>query len=853
MKIASYLSIALALIPAILGSAVGAGEYTIIDLGTLGGSSAAYGINNAGEAVGYSGVGPGQGTRAVLFKAGENPIDLGTLGGIINSAYAINDSGEAVGYSSFAGDPSRRAALFKVGRSPVYLGTLGGTESIAFNINNAGEAVGWAKLDPWITHAAGFKSGSNPRDLDAFAGTSSSASGINNAGEAVGLFTIVTSRVIQRASRFSAGRSPADLGTLGGPESSAVAINDAGDAVGWADLAGDTRDHAVLFRPGSNPVDLGTLGGIHSYAFDINNVGEVVGSSYDANNTMLHAVLYKEGSNPRDLNTFLPPNSGWILISAHGINDSGDIVGVGELNGQERAFLLKRNLIWGAKVNITLSNGSQRKGEFLVGSDGIRVFTRGDLEVIKANDSVIVESGTPLSKIASIALVPSAPEPSDPSYTASFADFGYNMYCSKDQSAGFALASDAYRGRSWNIVKADGSVERADNGIKLYAVPRRSAPASWVAPEARASASADDALKALIAEKAVAKFIPPQIAWAKTWQESPGPRNARWQGLGWNQYGFVTVRITGEIKYREDAAGSETTVVTYDGGIGIGQITGGTVFLTKPGGSTIWNHLWKLAGDTGYNLECAAKLLEVKRQQFSVTGTTFPIGNSQSPAGRTVLEHWFNALWAYNGKPSGRTASNSKAPVYPDQVWAKIRDGGRVSWTAGQTTQPRWSFWNPPISSYAVPSGQSITGTTMPGYTWSKQPTLGSDITGKTAHADVDLDGQVDAVLQSPRLSRAASADKLLISVTTDPNRAEIVKLDSLSATITAKRRGNLRSPLNATLFAVPNAIDVYEATFESPAKLAEGTYRITFSCRLTGTAQGGDTASGITWDVTVP
>jgi hypothetical protein len=45
-----------------------------------------------------------------------------------------------------------------------------------------------------------------------------------------------------------------------------------------------------------------------------------------------------------DINTLLPENSGWILRSAKGINDQGDIVGYGEINGENHAFLLTSSL-----------------------------------------------------------------------------------------------------------------------------------------------------------------------------------------------------------------------------------------------------------------------------------------------------------------------------------------------------------------------------------------------------------------------------------------------------------------------------------------------------------------------------
>ncbi len=52
-----------------------------------------------------------------------------------------------------------------------------------------------------------------------------------------------------------------------------------------------------------------------------------------------HAFLYGDGVLV-DLNSLLPPGSGWVLGQATGINDSGQIVGEGIINGQTHGFLL---------------------------------------------------------------------------------------------------------------------------------------------------------------------------------------------------------------------------------------------------------------------------------------------------------------------------------------------------------------------------------------------------------------------------------------------------------------------------------------------------------------------------------
>jgi probable HAF family extracellular repeat protein len=57
-------------------------------------------------------------------------------------------------------------------------------------------------------------------------------------------------------------------------------------------------------------------------ASDINNKGQVVGGSGGK------AFIWQDGK-MTDLNKLIPPDSGWLLVTATGINDAGQIVGVG--------------------------------------------------------------------------------------------------------------------------------------------------------------------------------------------------------------------------------------------------------------------------------------------------------------------------------------------------------------------------------------------------------------------------------------------------------------------------------------------------------------------------------------------
>ena len=70
-----------------------------------------------------------------------------------------------------------------------------------------------------------------------------------------------------------------------------------------------------------------------STAYAINNDGRIVGQGPKG------AFLYQDGTF-WDLNDFLPAGSGWVLRTARGINDKGQIVGSGQHDGKDRAFLL---------------------------------------------------------------------------------------------------------------------------------------------------------------------------------------------------------------------------------------------------------------------------------------------------------------------------------------------------------------------------------------------------------------------------------------------------------------------------------------------------------------------------------
>ena len=74
--------------------------------------------------------------------------------------------------------------------------------------------------------------------------------------------------------------------------------------------------------------DLGTLGGPTARANGINNVGQIVGVSRFQPQYGDHGFIWQRGV-ITDLNSLLDPRSGWTIIQAHEINDSGQIAALG--------------------------------------------------------------------------------------------------------------------------------------------------------------------------------------------------------------------------------------------------------------------------------------------------------------------------------------------------------------------------------------------------------------------------------------------------------------------------------------------------------------------------------------------
>lgn len=264
----------------------------VTDLGTLGtgSTSAGYGINAGGTVVGYSTILPSPSTVQHAFEfSGSLLTDTNPSGASSSQAFGINDAGQAVGTRALSG---ATRAFIELNGVYTTLGTLGGTVSRGRGINSLGYVTGESSLAGSSPVHAFLYNGSTMADLGTLGGTTSTGRSVNDLGQVSG--SAATAGGLNHAFLYTGG-SMADLGTLGGTTSNGYGVNNLGQVVGISTTAANAQ-RAFLYNDGtmnnlqdvfSSFLSNGTTVGFTelTIAEDISDSGWIVGTGRYFNGT----------------------------------------------------------------------------------------------------------------------------------------------------------------------------------------------------------------------------------------------------------------------------------------------------------------------------------------------------------------------------------------------------------------------------------------------------------------------------------------------------------------------------------------------------------------------------------------
>lgn len=298
-----------------------------------------FSINNNGAVVGtVVGDTPVNGWYVINATVWQNGSSIQPLSSLQSWGYGINDTGQVLG-AAYDGTRSK-LVLWQNGITTTLVPVGGeGNGAIGTYVNNSGQVVGTSYVPvpygypPTEPHGTLWQNGTT---VDLGSGLRYPTA-INDAGQIIGYSVSDQGWLWQNGSVVS-------LLGVGGPSylSRPQAINNVGQVVGYscttpANVYGDCSGnaaHATLWDNGA-VIDLGYLpGGASTYAnaLGINDAGQVVGTSGQG-------FLWTRESGMVSLQSLIDQQdpllkNGLTLSKGVAINDKGQIVAIGSINGQ---------------------------------------------------------------------------------------------------------------------------------------------------------------------------------------------------------------------------------------------------------------------------------------------------------------------------------------------------------------------------------------------------------------------------------------------------------------------------------------------------------------------------------------
>ncbi|HEY1601753.1 MAG TPA: PEP-CTERM sorting domain-containing protein [Pirellulales bacterium] len=292
-----------------------AADYTVTDLGTLGGSaSSARAISDSGLVTGAITIG----NQSHVFLYDGTMHDIGTGVGD-----GVNDAGMVTGTTPGASpDDSSRVFL--------YDGTMHDLgPGASYGINNSGEIV----LDGILGQGFLYYGGSmHPMPLLPGGINYAIPLAINNSGEAAGVgdAPLGYNPGAELYAFLYDGTTMHDIGTHGQTPDAVLFTSIAYGLNGHGDVVG--TDTALSTGGAGISGGFLNIGGVENAIpgiapTGVNNSDIVVGTSTTG------AAIYTLGGGLVNLDALIAPSSGWHITAAAAINDAGQIVGSGSFDG----------------------------------------------------------------------------------------------------------------------------------------------------------------------------------------------------------------------------------------------------------------------------------------------------------------------------------------------------------------------------------------------------------------------------------------------------------------------------------------------------------------------------------------
>jgi probable HAF family extracellular repeat protein len=255
----------------------------------------------------------------------------------------INTAGHIVGSACFS-DGKDHAFVYKNGTIE-NIGFQTEYASSAYGINNSGKIIGATQFAEYSYNKSLYSENGSTVDLGEFSFGEfdyfeTNLTGINDGGVVSG-YSYYCGRA--RAFTWTQDGGFSGLNSIDAySQSSALAINDLGQVAGFVcnrDESGRTEaTRAVIWNQDGTILDIGVPDNCYQFGnIEINNLGQVVGN-YATLDYESRGFYWDQQTGLVDLSELVPIGNWWTGV--YGINDHGEIIGQGFIDGGLQSFIM---------------------------------------------------------------------------------------------------------------------------------------------------------------------------------------------------------------------------------------------------------------------------------------------------------------------------------------------------------------------------------------------------------------------------------------------------------------------------------------------------------------------------------